>query len=131
MGNIVIDTDEEIIGDMKERSEENAQNEAQRNKPTKINGEKSTRIVQKGMSLLRASRSAVSSSLQPHGLYRPVEFSRPEYMSEQLCPSPGDQDLEQTGKDNIKGPIRRGTLDLAHEGHHDYMEGGNSKGQYN
>ena len=53
MGNIVIDTDEEIIGDMKERSEENAQNEAQRNKPTKINGEKSTRIVQKGMSLLR------------------------------------------------------------------------------
>jgi len=28
MGNIVIDTDEEIIGDMKERSEENAQNEA-------------------------------------------------------------------------------------------------------
>lgn len=28
MGNIVIDTDEEIIGDMKERSEENTQNEA-------------------------------------------------------------------------------------------------------
>ena len=54
MGNIVIDTDEEIIGDMKERSEENAQNEAQRNKPTKINEEKSTRIVQKGVSLLRA-----------------------------------------------------------------------------
>ena len=40
MGNMVIDTDEEIIGDMKERSEENAQNEALRNKPTKINGVK-------------------------------------------------------------------------------------------
>lgn len=32
MGNIIIDTEEVIIGDVKERSEENIQNEALKNK---------------------------------------------------------------------------------------------------
>lgn len=43
MGNIIIDIDEEIIADIKERSEENIQNEALKSKQTKINGEKRTK----------------------------------------------------------------------------------------
>ena len=39
----------------------------------------------------RESRSFVSDSLWPHGLYKQsVEFSRPEYWSGLLFPSPGD-----------------------------------------
>ena len=41
----------------------------------------------------RESLSVLFDSLRPHGLYSPVqsvEFSRPEYWSGQLFPSPGD-----------------------------------------
>ena len=36
------------------------------------------------------SRSVMSNSLQLHGLYSPLEFSRPEYWSGYPFPSPGD-----------------------------------------
>ena len=40
----------------------------------------------------RKSRSVMSNSLWPHGLYscNPMEFSRPEYWSGKPFPSPGD-----------------------------------------
>ena len=60
------------------------------------------------------SHSVMSNSLQPHGLYGSTEFSRPEYWSEQLSPSPGDlpnpEDLPNPGIKPRSPALQAGSL---------------------